>query len=150
MSLDATVEPISRPKRRGLQFSLRTLLLPTLFAGLFFAWIGNILVHVHHQRKLLTHFKSLGGKVYYDYQLSGRTINATPPPGPSVVRFFVGDDAFAHVEYVSLDYQSKPTDTDLVLLSNLPRLKDVGLYGPGITDKGMEHVAQVRMLRSLT
>ena len=150
MAADTDVTTNTKPKRRWPQFSLRTLLLLTVLISLFFAWIGNILIRVHHQRDIVAKIQSLGGKAYYAYQLAGEHIDAKSPPGPKIVRFFIGDDAFAHVEAVFLNYESKTTDKDLVLLTELPKLKDISLDGHDITDKGLEYVAQVPKLRGLS
>ena len=56
--------------------------------SVFFAWIGNILVRIHHQQDIVAKIQSLGGKAYYDYQLAGEHIDAKSPAG----RLSVGPD----------------------------------------------------------
>lgn len=105
---------------------------------------------VRQQRDAVTQVQSLGGGVYYDYQLAGKDIHASPPPGPKILHRLIGDDIFAHVETVILKGDDHYTDADLAVLTEFPRLKEVVLEGPDITDEGMTHVAGIPQLRTLS
>ena len=115
----------TKPKRRWLRFSLRSLLLFTAVLSIFFAWAGSILIRVFEQRSVVAKIQSLGGEFYFDYQLAGEE----PPPGPKLIRLIIGDDVFAYVAAVSLNDGDRATDADLAILPKLARLKDVAVHG---------------------
>lgn len=136
------------PKRRWLQFSLRSLLIITAILSVLLGWLGSILFRVRQQRDIVSRIESIGGKVYYDYQVAGEHIKAKPPPGPKLIRLVLGDDAFARVEVVHL-LEAKTKDEHLVWLTKLPELNYIILNGPDITDEGMKYVAEIAKLRGL-
>ena len=103
--------------------------------GVLCGWVGIFLQRVWHQRQVVAKMQALGWKVYFDYQYDGESL----PPGPSIVRWILGDDAFAYVEFTEGNHAK---DKDLILLRELPRIKRVDLDGPGITDEGLKTVIE--------
>ncbi|HEY2411169.1 MAG TPA: hypothetical protein VGI40_02945, partial [Pirellulaceae bacterium] len=150
-----TVSHPTVPKARRfptyfLRFSLRTLLLATVILGLFFGWLGNLLIRARHQRQIVAHLQNVGAQVVYDYELdsSGRHGDKrSSPRGPWLVRALLGQDIYASVAQVF--FLKSIVDDDVARLPDLPRLKYVIVDGPGITDHGIEHLLRVRKLRGL-
>ena len=76
--------------------------------------------------------EKLGGDVAYDYQIHGKLLDRlATPPGPELLRKWLGTDIFANVEYLVFDSSSVPaspplTDASLQVLVGLPRLRAVG------------------------
>src|SRR5437763_10676987 len=73
-------EPPTRSQRRGLRFSLRTLLIAIT---LFCVWLGVSFNRANRQRRVVEAIKAFGGDVRYDYATDddGSDIpNAPPPP----------------------------------------------------------------------
>src|SRR5262245_57769899 len=149
-SAQPVVQPANpKPRRRWFRFSLRTLLALTVLLSIAFGWLGSVLVRVRHERRIIAQIRSSGGEVLYDYQLTGGPVNTKTPPGPFLVRCFIGDDAFAYVQRVDFSYEHPARDEDLKNLHQLSRLEGVQLNGSRVTDKGLEHIALVAELRGL-
>src|SRR5215510_2677141 len=112
---------------RWLRFSLRTFLLLCVALAIGLGWLGNLLVRVRHQRQIVARIQAAGGDVRYDYELVWERVDNRnrhkPPPGPKLLRWLLGDDAFAYIEYVHFNYNSRFTDADLKPLAELPRLR---------------------------
>ena len=62
-----TAEPSTTPKprRRWLQFSLRTLMVLMLVLGCGFGWLAYEIKMVREQREAVTAIEKLGGSVYW-------------------------------------------------------------------------------------
>jgi hypothetical protein len=50
-----------------IRFSLRALLIATAVLGLFFGWLGNLLIRVRHQRKIVNQRPEMGTQVQVVY-----------------------------------------------------------------------------------
>ncbi len=72
-----------KPRRRRLQFSLRTLLVLMLVFGVAFGWLGFRLKQVTEQQEAVEAIQKLGGFVF-----PGVT-------GPAWLRNVLGEDIFA-------------------------------------------------------
>lgn len=145
------LESPPKPRRRWLQFSLRTFLLVVLASGVGLGWLGTKLKRVHEQRQIATQIAAAGGKVYYDYQFTGRHIKEDqPPPGPRLLCWAFGDDLFAYIQTVTFGEWSGCKDQVLESLPKLPRLTELSVYGPGITDQGIAHIQRIPALRDLS
>jgi Leucine-rich repeat (LRR) protein len=142
------------PRRRWrFQFSLRSLLIFVSVCGALSGWIGTMLKRVHDQRAVVKKIQNLGGEVYYDYQKTeGRWGIQTKnePPGPRWLRWMLGDDFFANAEYVFFNsLQIVLKEEDLALLRDLPNIKDIAVFSPGITDQGLEILGSLPNLEGL-
>lgn len=62
--MDATTP---RPRRRWLQFSLRSMLVLTTFVAILIAWVGPRYYTAREQRQAVKAILASGGKVGYDY-----------------------------------------------------------------------------------
>ncbi|MEK6236604.1 MAG: hypothetical protein N2C14_17995, partial [Planctomycetales bacterium] len=104
-------------KRRWLRFSLRRLFAIMIAASVAFGWFGAHWRAKQQERAAVDALREIGGTIAYDYQLGGTTVydfpffttstycfGPPPPPGPSWLRSILGDDWFANVEYVNLEY----------------------------------------------
>lgn len=131
------------------RFGLRTLLALMVVSGLLFAWMGNFVVRVHRQRSVVNQLQVLGGTVLYVDSYTGVKRTKEIPFGQKIVQAIVGDDAFATVWRVSFQGDTKATDKDLALLTQLPDLRMVDLQGPNFTEEGLKYVCQVPELRVL-
>ncbi len=68
-----------KPRRRYLQFSLRTFLVLLTLVCVWFGWQVN---RVNRQRKAVAWVLQMGGSVLYDYQYDGNLISYAKPTGP--------------------------------------------------------------------
>ena len=101
---------LAKPRRRWLQFSLRTLLVFILGLSVACAWKFE---KVRRQREVVAWVLNSGGRVMYDYEHaeSGFGIVRNPqPPSPKWLIELVGIDFFADVVFVSLDPKQANTD----------------------------------------
>src|SRR4051812_18781583 len=97
-------------KRRGwLPFSLRTLLIVSTLVSVGLGWMGNTIVRVKQQRASVTMIHAARGRVRFDYQWR----LDQEPPGPEWMRILIGDDVFASVDAVTVDF-ADVKDPDLV------------------------------------
>lgn len=136
-------------KRRCFQISLRTLLLLMTVVCAVFGWVG-LKVHEGKQRQRAAR-KILEdeGQIGYDYQrVDGKWNPTLPPPGPEILRRFLGDDFFANVVFVSMEARS---DDDLAILAVLPELDDLTVinFDANVTGSGLVHLRNARQLRRL-
>ncbi len=137
-----------RPRRRWLQFSLRTLLIAmTLFA----LWLGVKVHRVRQQKAAVAALEASdsGNSVCYDYQFdrAGKMIPDASPPGPAWFRRLIGEDYLRSVRWVRL---GQPTDADLAQLECLPRLQVLIFRGPLVTDEGLSHLKGLSGMKELT
>jgi internalin A len=136
-----------RPRRRWLQFSLRTLFIAT---ALFALWLGFKVHRVRQQKAAVAALEASdsGNSVCYDYQFdrSGKMIPNASPPGPAWFRRLVGEDYFRSVRWVRL---GQPTDEDLAQLGHFPRLQELIFRGPFVTEEGLSHLQGLSRLKEL-
>jgi hypothetical protein len=138
----------SQQKRRGwLKFSLRSLLLVSTLLSLGLGWIGNTIVRVKRQRASVAKIHAAGGRVRFDYQWR----LDQEPPGPEWMRILVGDDVFASVDAVTVDF-ADVKDPDLVFaaIKQLPRLRCAELKGAAVTDSRLAEALNFKPLHILS
>lgn len=146
-----TIEPTATPtpRRRWLQYSLRTLLVLVLLLSLPLAWFALKIRKAERQRQAVDAIATLGGWVRYDYQFnsSGVYIQGARPPGPEWLRKLVGHDLFTHVTMVSLQPRyrfslavNRIGDDALEHLRQFTELQRLSLLSTKVTDAGLEHL----------
>jgi hypothetical protein len=175
----SNAEPPKR-KRRLFQFSLRTLLIGVTLASVPMAWVSAKLYRVRCQRAAVAQLKAEGFEILLEGESPNRMgfFPATVPPGPEWLRKFLGDDFFAHVEWVvanSFDSRLRLSDDDArsiasfreldwLCLSNVAEvtaeriemfdgmadLEDLCLDRCEISDEAMPHISRHRRLTRLT
>ncbi len=140
----------TRPRRRWLRFSLRTML---LLVTALSVWLGVKVNQARRQKEAVTALRELGATIYYAHQrsdanprefLAGKEVQL-----PRWLRDLAGDDFFQEVAAVQF---SRPvSNDDLVHLEALPDIESLGfLYfqinrnvtdaGLNITDAGLAHL----------
>ncbi|HVW37995.1 MAG TPA: hypothetical protein VHB99_11845, partial [Pirellulales bacterium] len=137
-------------RRRGLQFSLRALL---VLITAFGVWLGIRVDHVRRQRNLAAAMEGVNGQPVYDWWLGG----ASGPPGPDWLRSWLGDEYFQDLAGVMLDNNPTLTDAELLRLAvpmkdanvRILNLQMLGRRSP-ITDVGLARIGEVRTLETLT
>jgi len=133
-----------RPRRRWLQFSLRSILVLTGVLAVLIAWLGPKFYFAYEQRQAVAAILASGGQVAYDYQAAGEQ----EPPGPKWLRRLIGDDFFQRIDVVSFRGQNI-SDANLKSLSGMTDLHRLSIYSPIVTDAGLEHLKGVTGLREL-
>jgi internalin A len=148
-------------KRRWFQFSLRTLMAVVLLVAFCMAiWIVPIKNRAERQKAVVAAIIKSGGSVIYDYQLNQHANPPTSvkpePTAPAWLRGLLGDDFFTNVVVASVR-----TDADLKELHGLNHLLGINHWvigsrgerrrssGDGITDAGLEHLADLSELLDL-
>ena len=147
--------PVSRPWRRFLRFSVRGMIVVVLVIGVALWW------SIHQARKQRSAVQAIlarGGIVEYDYKYDS-VRNRRLPNGESRCPIWlrnagIDDDFFHDVAVVGLDTDKsgnrvRPTDADLVHLEGLRHVKLLYLGGGSITDAGLEHLGNLTDLRML-
>ncbi len=132
----------SRPRRRWLQFSLRTLLLLVVPLAALCGWFASKMNAVRRERRAVAAIRAMGGHVTYDWKYSH-----TEPPGPKWIRYLLGDDFFAGVARVG--YPRASPDETLQHLDDLRGLRWLDLLATNVTDAGVERLAKHRELQTL-
>ncbi len=105
-----------KPRRRYLQFSLRTFLVLLTLVCVWFGWQVN---RVNRQRKAVAWVLEMGGSVLYDYQYDGNLISYAKPTGPEWLLDF-------NHQVVLVDLATAPV-SDLAPLTKLKSLQALGL-----------------------
>ena len=145
-----------KPKRRWLQFSLRTMF---LVMTVFCIWIAITAKRARDQKLAVEAIREMGGRVFYEHQIG----NPSDPLIPEWLRRFIGDEYFFSVNGIQLEgpdfddasliaieqmtdakllalTDTKITDTGLVHLKGLTKVETLVLNGTQVTGTGMVHL----------
>ena len=138
--------PISQ--RRGLRFTLRTLLIVTCASSLVLGWLGSLLVRrlplrpnptIARLYSLDGRLLDRGGLLFGQRSLADSEWWSLPKEG-----------SLAEFPGVSLG-KANLTDNDLRVLANLPGLWSLVIKdGSGVTDNGLAHLAGAARLKNLS
>jgi Leucine Rich repeat len=139
-------EPISRPRRKYLRFSIRGLIVMVLASGGGLGW----LVHsARNQRGAAAAITAAGGSVQYDWEWrNGNFYPAAKPWVPDWLVDRVGIDYFGHVTQVAF-FGGAHTDSDLTHVARLTQLERLSLTGSPISDAGLAHLSNLTSLSRL-
>lgn len=134
----ARMTDIRKPRRRWLRYSLITLLVLVVSAGIAMSWIAHRLQRSVRQHEAVEAILKTGGVVRFDFEIdqSGNSLAEASPPGPAWLRYWLGDDLCSNV--VEAEVQ---TDTALECVKDLPQLQRLHLFSSGITDVGLPRFA---------
>jgi len=149
-----------KPRRRWLQFGLRTLLLATTVFGV---WLGIHMQRVRRQREAVRAIRDFGGCVHYDFQAAPKPTgwqfdSRIEPPIPKWLLSRLGVDFFYNVVEVNLVYdfdsgaaEANPNVTDAALphLESFPKLRALYLKETQATDDGLRLVGKLKGLTDL-
>ena len=145
--MTSSAEPApSKPKRRWLQFSLRTLLVLVLLVSVLCGWLRHKVNQSEQERRAVEAILAMGGEVEYEHE-QGRKGKPTDPPGPAWLRAILGDYFFADVQTVR--YPSGVGDASLVHLDRLRHVGYLDLRGTSVTDEGLAQVIEHDELQGL-
>ena len=114
-----------KPRRRYLQFSLRTFLVLLTLVCVWFGWQVN---RVNRQRKAVAWVLEMGGSVLYDYEVDdkGNTIADAKPTSPEWLPDFYDQVVEVHLRNTQV--------RDLTPLANLKSLKGLDLSNTQASD----------------
>ena len=129
-----------KPRRRWLQFSLRTLFLVVM---VLCVWLAVITKQTRDQRLSVEAIRKVGGDVVYAHVLE-----QSDPPGPGWLRRLIGDEYFFSVSILELNH-SEVGDRDLAAIMRLTNIKRLYISNPQITDAGLLHLQGLTELRVL-
>lgn len=145
----------SRPRRRWLQYSLKSLLIVMLVFGVWLGWKVN---KAREQREIVEALAANKNAVSYDFSMDedGNYIPRSSPPWPNWMESLLGRDFLCDVRGVDLSVEGSPRDqpesdlsTTLARLSTLPDLRSLALATVDPVAH-LESVGELRSLRHLT
>ncbi len=123
-------EPISRPWRRFLRFSMRGMILLVFVVGAGLSWIVR---QAHIQRDAVAAIRKAGGSVFYNWEMyHGKAIPGGRPWAPSWIVESIGVDFFGHVTHVEFGGTSRPADTVLAEVGRLNQLQRLWLSNSSV------------------
>jgi Leucine-rich repeat (LRR) protein len=126
-----------KPRRRWLQFSLRTVLTLTSLAAIGLGWVAYERQKGQKEREAVEAIQGLGG-----YVIEGE-IQEFPPA--LVRRFLRNDTCFRLVDF----YDTRISDDDLRHFRAMRKVYGLKLMKTKITDAGLEHLAGLTELEYL-
>ena len=140
-----------KPRRRWLQFSLRTLF---VVVTVFCVWVGITAKRARDQKYAVETIQEMGGWVFYEHQIDDRT-NMTitrngrlydrggipARPGPAWLRRIIGDEYFTTVNLVGMR-GPQFNDASLEVVKPLTDLKRLALYDTKITNEGLKKLQE--------
>ena len=138
-----------KPKRRWLQFRLRTLLLIVAVLCVPLAWVGVRLNQKRRERAAVAAIRDLNGYISYDWWDNA---GKSTPPGPQWLRAIFGDDFFADVASIEIYNYRDLVDGDLVHLKVFKRLRTLSISGGSsklVTDAGVAFLTGMKDIERL-
>lgn len=138
------------PRRRWLQFSLRSLLVAlTLFGILLGGWVNR----ATRQREAVAAIRAAHGEVGYDYQRTQYSYSIEQAGAPDRLSNWLGIDYFHSVVVIALGGSLTPAatfnDDVRAKIGDLSRTEILRL-GPGVTDSNLASIEGLRNVRYLT
>lgn len=142
---------------RQFQFSLRTLLIVILIAGIALGIHGS---RSMRKRQAIATIERLGGRVEYDYKWRGYGTarqsydDRADPPGPHWLRRALGDNYFAEPVEIQLFadpkmYPEQFGDHEAAQIAVLSELQWLVLTDTAITDAGLQQFGRLNKLSRL-
>lgn len=148
-----------KPRRRWLQFGLRSLLLITTVFGV---WLGIHMKRVRRQKEAVQAIREFGGWVHYDFQeIAGKPFEfdaRTKPRVPDWLLARLGEDFFFDVVDVNLVYaydsgerEANATLTNAAMphLNAFPKLRQLCLKETQATDEDLRIIGTLKSLERL-
>ena len=132
-----------KPRRRWLQFSIKTLFVLVVIAAVPCGWLRVTLDRRAKERQAVAEITKLGGTAVYDWEWLSPGKQEPQPPGAAWVRKLLGDDFFTDISEVSLFIAKKEMgDECLAHLDPLMGLTNVRLNDSRVTDQGLAHLTR--------
>ena len=135
--------------RRRFQYGIRSLLLLTVIIAILCSWFTVKMEQARRQREAVAAIGQIGGQVIYDSPVQRRIHNR--PIGlstPKWLRNIMGQDFFDDVQEVDFNY-SQVSDTVLVNVEGLQKMKWISLYNNQVTDKMLIHFYGLKNLETV-
>lgn len=147
----------SRPRRRWLRFSIRTLLILVTLCGV---WLGLKVNAARRQQQAVAEIQKLGGWVRYDFECdrqTGRRLPGAKSWVPKAILDRTGLDLFHDVVHLNMVYNDdvrridnqQLTDAVKHHLAAFPRLKELLLKESQATDDCLAKAAQLSHLQKI-
>jgi Leucine-rich repeat (LRR) protein len=133
-----------KPRRRWLQFSLRSLLVLLAVLGVGFGWFAYTINRARERREAQTAICKLGGWIDYESAPAGLTGKAM-----AWLESLAGEELFLKVTEIDF-IQAPVTDADLAHLRRVTEVQTLWLASPTITDAGLEHLRPLSQLKNLS
>ena len=141
--VSTTTPTTPKPRRRWLQFSLRTLMVLMLVLGCGLGWLASKIIRAREQREAVKAIEELGGRVDWKPASGGITRTAAAWVGK-----LMGGDWSVDVGAVYLT-GTPVTDAGLEHLRGLTQLRFLSLDSTPVTDAGLEHLRGLTQLQGL-
>jgi len=125
----------AKPRRRWLQFSLRTLMVLMLVCGCVLGWLAREVQRVRAQREAVKAIRELGA-----------VVGGEPPGG------LVGEEPYPSGDMVVTEVflgGTRISDAGLAHLRKLPRLQRLHVDNTQVTDVGLVHLQGMTQLKWL-
>ena len=135
----------TKPRRRWLRFSIRSLLLLIALIAIPLAWKVN---RAQNQRRVVAEVERLKGSIVWVHEELPPFYSDNDPPGPLWLRNILGDDFFADVCRIDIANPNCDDDT-LAQIATLPSLNTISLMSDGITDRGRAYLTHLKTLETL-
>jgi len=136
-------------KRTGFQFTLRALIATSTVAALVLAVVGHSLTRLRRHEALIARVQRIGGQVDYDDNFFVCLSLHRGYTAHEVIWLVLGSDPLTHVTTIMFDGKTPVEAADFALLGRFPRLTNLYLAGPTITDQFMPTIASLGSLRRL-
>lgn len=145
--LDNKVSPARLSMRLPLRFSLRALLLVTLFAGVLLGFAARVHSRGSRQRQVLVAAAKAGGHVRYDFECYSES------PYYAVQRGLaprIGPDLVGNVLILNFDSSSpRRWRTSLPQVTELQSIQYFSACGSGLEPEDIEHLSRLQQLKEL-
>jgi hypothetical protein len=110
-------EPVSRPRRRFLRFSMRGMMVLVLAIG---GWLGWIVRSARIQREAVAAIEKAGGEVHFPWEWkNGTVVPGGKPWAPERLVNLLGVDYFGHIAHVSFGMRAQLAKPTRELLAQL-------------------------------
>jgi Leucine-rich repeat (LRR) protein len=152
MQTEPTNTDPPKPKRRWLQFSLRTLMIFTLICAVASAWVAKRMEQKRKEREAVEAIENHGGTVFYDSQITllGNHTSSAERQGPEWLRTVLGENIFSEVKSVYFPNCVSVSDDVLVNLEVLTELETLDFACcNGLTDASLAHFKRLAKLQRL-
>ncbi len=123
-----------------------TLLALVIAAGTGMCWVAQRMQASMRRTEAVEAILRSGGGARFDFGVdeSGKPLAKARDPGPSWLRYLMGQDLGANV--IEAEVQA---DDALEGVKDLPQLRRLHLFSKGITDAGLRHLEQLPQLETL-